>query len=56
MKAKLLQSHLVLLSFASLEVYLASFSLRFALFRIRSFGAPYTPTQVEAMVGTFFQN
>jgi hypothetical protein len=35
MKAKLPQSHLVLLSFASLEVYLASFSLRFALFRIR---------------------
>jgi hypothetical protein len=31
---------LVLLSFANLEVYLASFSLRFTLFRIRSFGAP----------------
>jgi hypothetical protein len=29
MKAKLPQSHLVLLSFASLEVYLASFSFRF---------------------------
>jgi Ion channel len=37
MKAKQPQSHLVLLSFASLpvEVYLTSFSLRFALFRIR---------------------
>jgi hypothetical protein len=32
MKAKLPQSHLVLLSFARLEVYFASFSLRFALF------------------------
>jgi hypothetical protein len=34
MKAKLPQSHLVLLSFASLEDYLAPFSLRFGLFRI----------------------
>jgi hypothetical protein len=31
MKAKLPQSHLVLLSFAILEFYFASFSLRFAL-------------------------
>jgi hypothetical protein len=32
MKAKLPQSYLVLLSFASLEVYFASYSLRFSLF------------------------
>jgi hypothetical protein len=40
MKAKLPQSHLVSLSFASLEFYFASFSLCFALFHISSFGAP----------------
>jgi hypothetical protein len=41
MKANLPQSHLALLSFASLEFYFASFRFVSLLFRIRSFGAPY---------------